>query len=148
MRVQPAWRATSSEEEARAFLQQRLSTFSAVLFASLTALNVAFCALYAAFPEIAPPHWAAVRAGGGVGLLGLAGIWRLGLERRQLSERALYGIDAFYAVMVGLAFGAAALFSPERRAAGYAVLIETIFVMFTRAIVVPSTGRRTAVIAS
>jgi serine/threonine-protein kinase len=129
-------------------LQRRLATYSGVLFAALTALNTAFSVLYGYYDEIAPARWRWVMTGAGIGLVALAAIWRLVLARRSLSERALYRIDLFYAFSLGASFAAAAVLSPERRAAGYAVLTETIFAVFLRAFLVPSTGRRTAVAAS
>ena len=92
MRVQPAWRASSSDEEARAFLQRRLSTFSAVLFTALAVVNAVFFVLYGVYDQIAPTHWHAVMIGAGSGLVALVAIWRLVLVRYPLTERVLYRI--------------------------------------------------------
>jgi serine/threonine-protein kinase len=149
VRVQPAWRAASSDEEARAFLQRRLATFSGVLFAALLALHVYIAVVYEAYPDLLP-RWKRelIYASAAGGLVMLAAIWRLALARSALTERVLYRLDAFYAVMIGAGFGGAALLSYERRASGYAVLIQMILVVFTRAFLVPSTGRRTAIIGA
>src|SRR5262252_9149821 len=126
VRVLPAWRATASDEEARAFLQQRLGIFSGVLFTGLGLLNTFFALLYSQVPEIAPEHWLVIIGGAAVALVVLGLIWRLVLARRRLSERRLYRYDAAYAIATGLWMGVAAVLSPERRASGYAVLVQTI----------------------
>jgi serine/threonine-protein kinase len=146
--VQPEWRASANDEEARAFLQRRLSTYAGVLFAGLGVLNVFFWVLYSTYDEIAPAHWRLIVGGSAIALAALGVIWRLALVRRRLSERALYRIDLVFAAAIGLSLGAAAVLSPERHAAGYAVLTQTIFAVFVRAFLVPATGRRTAIVAT
>jgi hypothetical protein len=148
VRVRPAWRESATDEEARAFLQQRLSVYSGVLFIGLGTMNAFFSLLYEHYAEVAPEHWRWIFGGCAIALAILGAIWRLVLARRRLSERALYRIDIGYAVMIGLALGAAAVLSPERHGSGYSVLTETIFAMFARAFLVPSSGRRTAITAS
>ena len=146
VRVQPGWRATASDEEARAFLQRRLSTFLGVMFAALCTLQVFFVVLYEAYPQLLP-LWKrqAFYWGAATGLIVLALLWRVIVVRRVLTERWLYRIDLACAAMIGLTFSAAAVLSSERRAAGYAVLVQAILVVFTRAFVVPSSGARTAI---
>src|SRR5687768_12265820 len=117
VRVQPAWRASASDEEARAFLQSRLVTVSGVMFAALCTLQLFFVVLYQSYPHLLPAWKRAVfYADSAVGLAFLALIWRLVLVRRVLTERALYRVDLLYALMIGATFGSAALLSWERRA--------------------------------
>ena len=148
IRVQPAWRAAANDEEARAFLQRRLSTYAGVLFVGLTVLNCFFGGLYWHYKDIAPDHWGIFAIGSMIALVVLGAIWRLRLARGRRSETGLYRLDAFFAITIGLTLGAAAALSPDRHSAGYAVLVETIFAVFARAFLVPSSGRRTALIAS
>src|SRR5262249_51198352 len=64
---------------------------------------------------------------------------------RRLSTTMLYRIDLFYAVVIGLFVGAGAYFAPELHAAAYAAVVLGYVVVFTRAMIVPSSWRRTAV---
>jgi serine/threonine-protein kinase len=146
VRVLPAWRATASDEEARAFLQHRLSIYSGVLFAGLGLVDTFFWWLYSSYALVEQWRW--IVGGAAIVLAALGLVWRLVIARRRLSERRLYRYDAAYAIAIGLSMGAAAVLSPERHAAGYAVLVHTIFAVFVRAFIVPSTGRRTAVTAT
>src|SRR5438874_49499 len=137
VRVQPAWRASASDAQARTFLQQRLSAYAGVLFVGLGVLNAFIWLLYREYDEIAPKQWRVIVGGSAVALAALGLIWRLVLARRTLSERALVRLDLMFAVSVGLILGAAGALSPERRASGYAVLAQTIFAVFARAFLVP-----------
>jgi len=149
VRVRPAWRASASDEEARAFLQRRLATYSGVLFAALVAIQILVACVYESYDYLLPPSKrVALYIGMCVTFSALGLSWRVVLARRTLSERALYRIDLTYAIVLGLAFAAAGIGSHERRAAGYAVLIQCLLMVFTRAFLVPSTGRRTAVVSS
>jgi eukaryotic-like serine/threonine-protein kinase len=130
------------------FLQQRLTTFVAVMFAALFVLHIFIAAVYETYPDLLPlTKRQIIYTGAALGLAGLAAIWRGALVRRSVSERTLYRLDLFFVLMIGVWFGGAALLSFERRAAGYAVLIQMILVVFTRSFLVPSTGRRTAIVA-
>jgi serine/threonine-protein kinase len=53
----------------------------------------------------------------------------------------------FYAAGIGVSFAAGALLAKDLRPAGYAAMMYVAFLVFMRAIVVPSSGRRTAVIS-
>lgn len=146
VRVQPAWRAAAGDEEARVFLQQRLATYCAVLFAGLGALD-AFWLLFRTCtePSLDMRSFGAITA---FALAALAVIWRAVLARRRLSERTLYRVDLCVAALIGLVLATAGMLSPERRATGYAIITQTIFAVFARAFLVPSSGRRTAMAAT
>jgi len=119
-----------------------------LLFAALCALLVFFALLYWVYPEIIPPLTPQIFGGEVVVALLIGATWRLVLVRRTLSIRGLYAIDLAYAILTGLAFACAALFAPDLRPAGYASLVQTVFAVFTRAILVPSSGRRTSLIST
>jgi serine/threonine-protein kinase len=146
--VQPAWRVSASDEEARAFLQQRLATYAGVLFVGLGLLTAFVWLLYGSYPEIAPALWHWIVGGSLFALAALGLLWRLVLVRHRLGERTLYRVDLCVAGIVGLALASAALLSPERHSSGYAVLTQTIFVVFARAFIVPASGRQTAMAAT
>ena len=68
------------------------------------------------------------------------------LLRRTLTTEQLHLIDLFYAICTGFAFGASAWFAKQLRpSAAYGCLLYASFMVLVRAIVIPSTGGRTAV---
>src|SRR5436190_15335464 len=94
VRMRPAWRATASDEEARAFLQRRLTTYSGVLFAALVAIQTYVAIVYETYPGLLPAHKRiALYIGMGLSFTTLGAFWRLVLARRKLSERALNRVD-------------------------------------------------------
>jgi len=148
LRAQPAWRAAAGDEEARAFLQARLATFARVTTITIGAVIAFFVLLYLFAPDIKPrlakdifAAWVFVLALFAVGSRALATSW-------SPSFRTLYTLDVASAVLVGVVMAAAVYFQPERRAAGYSSLIQTIFFLFARAFIVPSSGRRTAAVSA
>jgi serine/threonine-protein kinase len=70
------------------------------------------------------------------------------LVRRPLSFRALYGLDVVFTVGIGSSFAASAVLAIDLRPAGYTAFIYAAFSVFMRAIVVPSSGRRTAIMST
>jgi eukaryotic-like serine/threonine-protein kinase len=137
--------AGSSAEAARGYLQTRLTLFSKLMFWSFIALLVFLTAMYERYPHIKPRDNAVIFVGASLLLGVMAFLWRVILVRRALSVTALYGIDAVYAAGTGIAFAASALLAKDLRPAGYTTLMYAAFTVFMRAIVVPSSGRRTAI---
>jgi hypothetical protein len=135
----------ASDEESRAYLQERLATLSKLMFWSFVVLIAAISLLYWRVPHIEPARQRTIMevATGGVVLLAM--IWRLGLVRRTLSINQLYAIDAFYAVGTGTIFAISAYLARDFRPSAYSCLLYTCFMILLRAITVPSTGARTAV---
>jgi eukaryotic-like serine/threonine-protein kinase len=68
--------------------------------------------------------------------------------RRDRSMRALASLDVTYASCFGIWLACSAFFSPHLRAAGYTSLLLGIFIVFTRAIILPTSARRTAALSS
>ena len=145
--ARPVRWADSHDEEARAYLQSRLTLFTKLIFTSIVTLMAFLLLMYAVYP-IAPRHNDLIFGGASAELAVMAFIWRGLLVRRQLSVQALYGIDIVYAVFIGISFGASAALSEELRPAAYAALVYGSFTVFTRALVVPSSGLRTALIST
>ncbi|HEX7839495.1 MAG TPA: serine/threonine-protein kinase, partial [Kofleriaceae bacterium] len=145
-----SWRSPlsgSSDDDARAYLQTRMTLFSKLMFWSIVALLVFLTAMYRIYPAVEPRYNDIVFAGA-IPLLGsMAILWRVVLLRRPLSFRALYGLDVLYAAGIGGSFAAGALIASDLRPAGYAALMYAAFTVFMRAIVVPSSGRRTATVS-
>jgi serine/threonine-protein kinase len=138
------WAPGSHAEEVRAYLQARLTLFTKLMFTAFATLMAFLSAMYAAYP-IAPRHNEVIFGGALAGLAVMAAIWRGLLVRRTLAVAALYRIDLVYAACIGVAFGGSAVLAEELRPAAYASLVYGSFTVFTRALVVPSSGRRTAV---
>jgi serine/threonine-protein kinase len=67
------------------------------------------------------------------------------LARGRTSLAALHRIDLVYSGVIGACFGASALLQYDLRPAGYLSLVYSTYTVFARALIVPSTARRTAV---
>ncbi len=142
------WRATSTDEEARAALQERLIVLSRLMFWSFVVLLVMMVLLYRAHPWLEPARDRDVYKVAGIGLTLLGVIWRLVLVRRQVSLRWLYAVDLFYALTTGLIFAFATYVTPELEVSSTANILWSCFCVFLRALVLPSTGTRTAIAGS
>ncbi len=140
-------RTGPSDDEGRGYLQTRMTLYSGLMFWSIVALLVFLTALYWIYPAIKPRHNDVIFIGATIGLGVMAILWRGVLIRRAVSVRALYALDVVYAAGSGGSFGVSALLASDLRPAGYTVLIYAAFTVFMRAIVVPSSGRRTAVVS-
>ena len=138
----------STADAARSYLQTRLTLFTKLMFWSMVALLVFLTAMYQVYPGIEPADNDVIFGGATVLLGVMAVIWRVVLVRRTLSVWALYGLDVVYAVGIGSAFAISALLAKDLRPAGYTTLMYAAFTVFMRAIVVPSSGRRTAIMST
>jgi hypothetical protein len=142
------WSPTATSEEMRAYLQERLALLSKLSFWISLVLVFFVHGLYEVYPELRPARVEIVDLFSLSGLVGLGLIWVFALRRRRSSFRALYAIDALYALLIGTAFGMSAYFSADKRAAVWSAFIWHTFIVFTRVIVVPSSGRRTAAVTA
>ncbi len=151
-----AWRGPGGEEESRAYLQARLVVLSKVMFWNFVVLMVFLAVLYAVYADLQMPDGRTglapkynnvvyVMSGGGLFVLGI--VWRVVLVRHELSLRKLEAIDVFYSVGTGVIFGAAGALTPDLRSSAYICLIYACLMVLLRASVVPSTGKRTALIS-
>jgi len=143
-----AWLAARSEEEARSYLQSRLEVLSRSLFWSFSTLEVFLFAMYEAYPKITPDLQNLVYLVGASALAQLAFVWRVLLLRRTPSMIALYRIDIYITIGTGAVFGLAAALAYDLRASAYTCLIYESFTVFTRALLVPSSARRTAIVST
>ncbi|MEO7729379.1 MAG: serine/threonine-protein kinase [Kofleriaceae bacterium] len=142
--------ATSGDtaEAARGYLQTRLTLFTKLMFWSMVALLVFLTAMYRRYPGIKPRKNDIIFAGATLLLGVMAALWRVVLVRRTLSVWALYGLDVVYAAGIGGAFAVSAVLAKDLRPAGYTAVMYAAFTVFMRAIVVPSSGRRTAIMST
>ena len=138
-----AWSGSSNEEESRAYLQSRLMVLSNLMFWSFAAFVGFLSLLYRLYPKLEPEWNRVIFVSATGGLIVLAVIWRIWLARRTLSIEVLHGIDAFYAGGTGCLFGLGGYLATDQPQAPYATFLFACLMVLTRAIVVPSTGRRT-----
>ena len=134
-------------DTARADLQSRLASLFKLMFWSFAALLAFLWCLYRVYPI--GPHdqdWVYVIGASGLAIMGV--LWRGALTRTPLSRRLLHGIDLFYATGCGCVIAAAAVISFDFQPSAYTCLIYACYAVLTRALVVPSSGRRTAVASS
>jgi serine/threonine-protein kinase len=132
-----------SPVEGRAFLQERLTTFTKLMFWSFVTLCVFLGGMYQIYPDKAPENNDTIFGGAVVGLAMMAFIWRFLLVRKTLAVETLYAIDLVYAAGIGCAFGGSAALAPELPPAAYASMVYGCFTVFGRALIIPSSGRRT-----
>jgi serine/threonine-protein kinase len=82
-----------------------------------------------------------------VGLVAMAVIWRVFLVGRHQSLSELHRIDFIYSAGIGLSFGAGAYLQRDLHASGYMAVVYAMFTVFARALLVPSSARRTFMIS-
>jgi serine/threonine-protein kinase len=144
------WSTTPTDEEARAFLQSRVTSLFKLMFWSFLALVGFLAGLYEYYGEdvVAPAarKWVYLLCAAGIGSMGF--IWRVLLVRRPLSMAALYRLDLVYSLGIGAAFGASAYLHWDLRPAGYLSVVYSSFTVFARALIIPSSRARTAVASS
>jgi eukaryotic-like serine/threonine-protein kinase len=145
--IRAPWSSGSSEEEARAYLHARLTVLFKLMFWCFATLAVFLGSMYRLYPEVRPEHNEFVFAGFAFGIVNLGIIWRL-LVRKQPSFDALQALDTYYAIGSNTLIAYSAVMSYDVRPAAYTCLLYSCFAILTRALIVPSTGRRTAVITS
>ena len=138
------WPTTSSDEEARAYYQTRLAVLFKLMFWSLVALCSFLGGMYVLCPSVPRDNLPIVFIGSAGGLAAMAFLWWR-LVRKPLGLATLYRIDVVYSVGIGAAFGASAYLQYELHPAGYLSLLWCAFTVYARALIVPSSGRRTAI---
>jgi hypothetical protein len=145
------WRAggtAQTEEEARAYLQSRLAVFSKLVFWAFVALLGFLFLLYYQYPDIQPQNQKIIYGVAVSGLAILAFIWRAILVRQKLSVDGLYWFDILITIGSGVVFATIATLAYDLAASSYTCLLFVSFTVFTRALVVPSSAKRTAITSS
>lgn len=133
------------DEEARATLQIRLTVLSRLMFWSFIVLLGGMLALYEQYPAIEPEKNDQIYIIASIGVILLAIIWRGILVRRQVRFESLVAIDLFYSLSTGTIFASAAYLAYDLVTSSWVNLLWSCFMVFLRAIMLPSTGRRTAI---
>lgn len=140
-----------SDDEARANLRSRLDLYCRVMFWSFVALLLF---LWLAFKggglddQVGARVTNIVFGGAAVVLAVMSVVWRLVLPRASITIEGLYRLDVLFACAIGATLGASAALQSKLNAASYTSLIFGAFNVFTRALVVPSSARRTAIVSA
>jgi hypothetical protein len=140
------WRGKIDDAESRTYLQARLLRLSSLMFWSFVAFLLVVESLYAFYPLLRPDDDIVILLSSAGGLALLAAMWLL-LRRRVLSVAALNRIDLLYASGTGALFALGGFLAANFEPAPYMCLLFTSLMVLTRAIVVPSSGRRTLALA-
>ncbi|HTL38245.1 MAG TPA: serine/threonine-protein kinase [Kofleriaceae bacterium] len=119
-----------------------------LMFAAYAALGVFLAIAYWQYPGSAPRLQAYVYGAFTVGLAVMGTQYLVILRRPFLSMRTLQGLDTFYVIASLSIISFCAMVSLDRRQAAYSCLIYSCFAVLTRALIVPSTGRRTAIVTT
>jgi len=135
----------ADREEERARLQERMATLFKLMFWAFVALLGFLGGMYALYDELPHARIHYVFGGSTVLLAMMAVIWRVVLVRGKRSMAALYRVDMIYSVVIGGAFGTSAYLQHELHPAGYLSVVYSTFAVYARALIVPSSARRTAV---
>jgi serine/threonine-protein kinase len=138
----------ASEEETRARLQTRLTTLYKVMFWTNVALVAFLYLMYNATETYDPQNNPYIYAMATVAIALMAFVWRVLLVGGPRSFAMLRGIDYFFTIGTGIVFGTAALLAYDFPPSAYTCLIYQCVAMLTRALLVPSTGRRTAIVSA
>ncbi|MBK7194897.1 MAG: serine/threonine protein kinase [Myxococcales bacterium] len=147
IRVAP-WSPASTREEARAYVESRLALFATLMFWIFWILVAFLYGMYTIWPYVRPSNVGFVFQTALVGQMTFAAIWYFALRRRQLSLEWLYRIDAFCVIVIGLEMGVSAYAQAELHAAIYSAFIWHSFTIMGRTLIVPSSGKRTAVVTA
>ncbi|MFT3699802.1 MAG: serine/threonine-protein kinase [Kofleriaceae bacterium] len=128
----------------RADLQARLATLFKIMFWSLVGLLAFTWSQYLLFPAYAPVLHRWVLLGACIGMAAMAIVWRAVLESdRELSLRTLHLLDFIYSLVIGMCFAGSAYFQKDLHPTGYMALVFSTFTVFARALIVPSSAKRT-----
>jgi len=142
------WLGMSGDEESRAYLQARLAVLSKLMFWSFIVLLGSMFGLYKVHGDVEPKHNDEIYIIAAIGVVVLAVIWRGFLVRRNLPLKWLIAIDLFYAFGSGCIFASAAYIAYDRQFSAWVNTLWAVLITFLRTIVIPSTGKRTAIAAS
>jgi serine/threonine-protein kinase len=145
--IRAPWTHGTPEAESRAFLQERLALLMKLLFWCFIALMSFLAVAYSVYP-VAPEHQDLVWIAFGIGITGQAIMWRLVLLRRELTFEQLQIIDVVFTIAANTIIAVCAVIAFDKRASAYTCLLYTCWTVLTRALVVPSTGTRTAVVTA
>ncbi len=145
-----SWHAAVDDEESRAYLQERLIVMAKLMFWSFATLLGFMVVTYETYNRLGRSYEPTLNgyvyavSAGGMAVLGF--LWRGLLTRRSLTMQQLRRIDEFFIVGTGSIFCMSAVLAYDLRASAYICLTYICLNVVLRATIVPSTGRRTAIV--
>jgi hypothetical protein len=141
------WGPAASSAETRAYVQERLTIFVKMMFWISWLLLGFVIAAYELYPTARPEGADIVHPTAVAGLVIMGGIWWTQLAKRQPPIERLYLIDLIVTVGIGFVFGLSAYVSADKRAAVWTAFVFAVFIVMGRALIVPSSPRRTLVVS-
>src|SRR5690242_12293812 len=96
--IRALWSATSSEDESRAYLQERLTSLFKLMFWSFAVLTLFLAVIYETYDGLGPRLQKYVYLSLAFGLSMMALLWRGVLVRRELTIRQLHALDLFFTI--------------------------------------------------
>jgi len=142
------FRPSSGADERRTFIRMRLALYCQLMFWSFAALIGFINVMYAFYAQTRPAAATTVNVLAGVGMSLLLGAWLFARRERDYPDAVLTSIDLAATAIIGLALAASAVLARDRLANVYSAFIWVSFAVFGRSLVVPSSGRRTAVLGA
>jgi eukaryotic-like serine/threonine-protein kinase len=146
--IRAPWSHGTPESESRALLQERLTLLFKLLFWCFVALMAFIWGAYQIYPDVRPTLQAYVYLAFGIGILSQAFTWRVVLLRRELSFAQLHALDTAFVLVANTIIAVCAVLAYTQRQSAYTCLIYSCWTVLTRALVVPSTWLRTAIITA
>jgi serine/threonine-protein kinase len=147
------WHGAVDDEESRAYLQERLIVMAKLMFWSFATLLAFMLVTYKVYKHLLDRpyeprlnHYVYAMSAGGMATL--AFLWRGLLMRRPLPMSQLQRIDEFFLIGTGTIFCVSAVIAYDLRASAYICLTYICLNVVLRATIVPSTGRRTAIVGT
>jgi eukaryotic-like serine/threonine-protein kinase len=138
----------STDPDAQEYFQLRLAMFSKLVFWTYLPLQLLVQVAYWWNSSVRPEAAVKILIGDLVFLVTVGAIWRIALVRRPITMRLLEGVDLLYAGMAGTVLALSGWWKPDMRAAPYLLVIYAYWIVFARALVVPTTARRTAIVST
>jgi eukaryotic-like serine/threonine-protein kinase len=142
------WGPAASSAETRAYVQERLALFVKMMFWISWVLLGFVIAAYELYPEARPKGADVVHPTAVIGLVIMGVLWVTQLAKRQPTIERLYWIDLVVSVGIGFVFGLSAYMSADQRAAVWTAFVFVVFIVMGRALIVPSSPRRTLVVSA
>jgi serine/threonine-protein kinase len=140
--------SSTPDEEARSFLQRRLALLFQLVFLLQLTLLAFPLAIFPLSPEYRLEHPWTTAVVTVVTTLVFGVLWRLLRSRWTPSLPWLARIDEVALSWLGLVYGLTLYLQSARASLLFGVFYWVLFVVFARALVVPSTGRRSAVVSA
>ncbi len=140
--------APRTGEAQRAFTQRRLALFLLLTWCGFVTLLALMNVAYAVYPQLRPLHATAINLYGAAGLTVIAATWLVARSPRALRAEVLAFLELLAMVLIAAAFTASGVLSEDHPVNVYSAFIWLSFVVFSRAMIIPSSAPRAAILSS